>query len=292
VTGDEDALRPRVQRAFASLRRFFAQPPGRKSRFVSDLTYAGYAAPGEDHDRAEAAGCEVFTVCQDIAPPDPRVRERWPCHGPAPWPDAEFRRAMLALTDALGVMADRMLREAAQDLGLDDPGVFARLTWSGWHHLRAARIPPRRAAIDPAAEAGKDGLLVIAIRDDSDELTVLPGAVLRFLTGGILSPAPQCPQPQPEAREQYTMTYFHVPNFQSCVRPLPGAPMTAGMSGDDYLHYGTHFTGTFMSRYPERVTTSRILAEDRLAVLTGLREQAASQTFSACGSVPFSSLTS
>lgn len=269
LTLDEAAIGPQLRRAFASSRRFFALSAGRKSRYVSDLTYAGYAAPGEEcagaEDDAGEEGCEAFTVCQDIAPHDPRVRERWPCHGPVPWPDAEFRRAMLGLTEALGFVADRLLRQVALDFGLDDPDVFARLTWSGWHHLRAVHVPQQLESAKPAI--ANDGLLVIAMRDDADALTVLPGAVLRFLIGGKLPSAP-APALSPE---RYTMTYVHAPNFQSCVRPA-----SAAACDGDCLHYGTHFTSAFMRRYPERVTTLRILAEERLAVLTGLREQAAS----------------
>jgi 2-oxoglutarate dioxygenase / 2-oxoglutarate/L-arginine monooxygenase/decarboxylase len=266
LTGMEGALGPQMRRAFASSRRFFGQSAGRKSRCVSDLTYAGYVAPGEEAARvaegeAEAGGREAFTVCQDVSPDDPRVRERWPCHGPVPWPDAEFRRAMLALTDELCALADRLLLQVALGLGLDDPNVFARLTWSGWHHLRTEHVPSRTAANVTGPDGIDDGLLVIAMRDDPDVLTVTPGAVLRFITGETLPLAPTSPTPQPQAREGYTMTYHHAPNFQSCVRPAASA------FGEGCLHYGTYITNAFMRRYPERVTTLRILAEERLAVL-------------------------
>ena len=65
------------------------------------------------------------------------------------------------------------------------------------------------------------------------------------------------------------MVYFHAPNFQTCVRPIQEP------SGDDFLHYGTHFTATYLRRFPARAATLRILAEDRLSVLAGLRRQAA-----------------
>jgi hypothetical protein len=69
-------------------------------------------------------------------------------------------------------------------------------------------------------------------------------------------------------RERFAMAYFHEPNFNACVRPLDDP------TGDDYIHYGTHFTNMFMRCYPDRVTTRRIIAEDRLAVLAGLRDEA------------------
>ncbi|WP_046472421.1 hypothetical protein, partial [Allosalinactinospora lopnorensis] len=62
--------------------------------------------------------------------------------------------------------------------------------------------------------------------------------------------------------------YFHEPNFDACVRPLTDP------AGSAYIHCGTHFTGMFMRCYPDRITTGRILAEDRLAVLSRMRSEA------------------
>jgi isopenicillin N synthase-like dioxygenase len=267
-------LQPDAERAFAASERFFARPATAKARYVSDLTYAGYAEPGEEAGAGEVDRRESFTVCQDIAPHDPRVRERWPCHGPVPWPDAHYRRAMLALTDRLGEVADRLLRRVALALGAEDPDVFARLTWGGWHSLRALHFPPERmqragrpqgTGVGPSID---DGLLVIVLRPgEAEPLTVVPGVLMQYMTCGLLPPAPRGPWPQ--ATDRFAIAYFHVPNFQTCIRPLSES------SGDAFLHYGTHFTTTYMRRFPARPTTLRILAEDRLSVLGGLREQAA-----------------
>ena len=52
------------------------------------------------------------------------------------------------------------------------------------------------------------------------------------------------------------------------VRPLgPSAP-------EEFIHYGTHFTNMFLRCHPERITTRRIHAEDRLSVLDALRAEA------------------
>ncbi|HZU59262.1 MAG TPA: 2-oxoglutarate and iron-dependent oxygenase domain-containing protein [Actinocrinis sp.] len=267
-------LAPEARRAFAASERFFARPAAAKARYVSNLTYAGYAAPGEEAEATEPDRCETFTVCQDIAPDDPRVREYWPCHGPVPWPDAQYRRAMLALADRLGEVADRVLRLVALGLAAEDPDVFARLTWGGWHSLRALRFEPgpaqadRTEAIAAAAARVDDGLLAIVVRpDEAEPLTVLPGVLMQYMTCGLLPPAPR--ESWPQAAERFAMTYFHAPNFQACVRPLNEA------SRDDFVHYGTHFTTTYLRRFPARATTLRILAEDRLSVLAGLRQQAA-----------------
>ena len=51
----------------------------------------------------------------------------------------------------------------------------------------------------------------------------------------------------------------------------------SGHVGRPSMHYGSHFTITFMRRYPEHPTTWRILAERRLTVLghfKGLRRAA------------------
>jgi isopenicillin N synthase-like dioxygenase len=96
-------------------------------------------------------------------------------------------------------------------------------------------------------------------------LTVLPGDILQFITRGYLLSTPH--KVRLNTRERFAMAYFHEPNFQAWARPLLG-PAT-----DEALHYGTHFTNMFMRCYPERVTTRRILAEDRLAVLAALRDE-------------------
>ncbi len=281
-----DEVRAESRPAFAASERFFTRPAMAKARHTSNLTYAGYAAAGEEADATEADRCEAFTVCQDIAPDDPRVREFWPCHGPVPWPDAQYRRAMLALSDRLGEVADRVLRLVALGLAADDPDVFARLTWGGWHSLRALHFEPKFAqAARPEASVAAaaridDGLLVIVVRPDGAEpLTVFPGVLMQYMTCGLLPSAPR--ELWPQAVDRYAMVYFHAPNFQSCVRPLQepsGDDLLHGdefLHGDDFLHYGTHFTTTYLRRFPARATTLRILAEDRLSVLTGLRRQAA-----------------
>ena len=37
---------------------------------------------------------------------------------------------------------------------------------------------------------------------------------------------------------------------------------------DEGVHYGTHFTNMFMRNYPDRITTKRLLAENRYAKLS------------------------
>jgi isopenicillin N synthase-like dioxygenase len=297
-----------IQTAIESSRRFFGAPVRFKADKVSALSYAGYIGSGEEVTAGEADYSEIFTVCKDVALDDPRVRARWPCHGPVPWPDDGYRYSMQAFMDALGAIGEKLLVLAALGLGLDDATAFTKLTADGWHHMRVLRFPAQSEHTARGIGAHTDyGLLVIAAQDEvgglyvrppvegeprnrnwlDDEssagmfeneepwtfvdpapsvLTVFPGDIMQFLTGGALLSTPH--KVRLNTRERYAMAYFHEPSFQACVRPL------SDPDGDASIHYGTHFTRMFMRCYPERVTTQRIHAEDRLSILSALRGEA------------------
>jgi isopenicillin N synthase-like dioxygenase len=94
-------------------------------------------------------------------------------------------------------------------------------------------------------------------------VTVFPGDILQFMTDGLLLSTPH--KVRLNTRERFALAYFHEPNFEAVVRPM------LRPSKDEYIHYGTHFTNMFMRSYPDRITTRRILDEDRLSVLGQLR---------------------
>jgi 2-oxoglutarate dioxygenase / 2-oxoglutarate/L-arginine monooxygenase/decarboxylase len=294
--------------ALAASRRFFAMPMDYKSRHVSDLTYSGYIASGEEVTDGEADYSEIFTVCKDLPLTDTRVQAQWPGHGPAPWPDRQYRQSMQIFMDELGRIGDKLLKLISLGLDLPDVGALSRLTADGWHHMRVLRFPAESSDTSRGIGSHTDyGLLVIAAQDEvgglfvrppiegekrnrnwlpdessagmyeNDEgwnfvrpvphvLTVFPGDILQFLTDGALLSTPH--KVTLNTRERYAMAYFHEPNFNACIRPLLG-PAT-----DEYIHYGTHFTNMFMRCYPDRVTTRRIIAEDRLSILDRLRDAA------------------
>jgi isopenicillin N synthase-like dioxygenase len=290
-----------TDQAFASSRRYFAQPQAQKALCVSDLSYSGYIASGEEITAGQADFSEVFTVCKDLPLHDSRVRAQWPCHGPAPWPDDEYRRSMTLLTEHLGEIGETLLKLVALGLELKDPQALTRLTDDGWHHMRVLRFPTESSKSARGIGAHTDyGLLVIAAQDDVGGLyirppvpgevrkrnwlaeessagmyehedpwtfvkpvpnvfTVFPGDIMQFLTGGHLLSTPH--KVRLAARERYAIAYFHEPNFNAVVRPL---------SNDDegeFIHYGSHFTNMFMRSYRDRITTQRILQENRLAQL-------------------------
>ena len=292
--------------AIEASRRFFAQPLEYKASHVSDLTYSGYIASGEEVTAGEADYSEIFTVCKDVQPDDPRVAQQWPCHGPVPWPDPDYERAMKVFMAELGSIGEKLLTLIALGLGLADMNALTNLTRDGWHHMRVLRFP----ALSPQASRGIGshtdyGLLVIAAQDDvgglyirppvdgerrnrnwlesestagryeNEEpwtyvrpqpsvLTVFPGDIMQFLTGGRLLSTPH--KVRLSTRERFAIAYFHEPGFNATIRPLDDP------AGEDSLHYGTHFTNMFVRCYPDRVTTRRIEAEDRLSILAALRD--------------------
>jgi len=293
--------------AIEASQRFFRLPMQVKARYVSDLTYSGYIASGEEVTAGEADYSEIFTVCEDVAVDDPRVQERWPCHGPVPWPSLAYKRRMQAFMDQLGSIGEKLLRLVALGLDLADIDALTRLTSDGWHHMRVLRFPALSERTSRGIGAHTDyGLLVIAAQDDigglfirppvagerrnrnwlesessagmyeNEEpwtyvapqpsvLTVFPGDILQFLTDGRLLSTPH--KVKLNTRERYAMAYFHEPNFNAIIRPL------AEPASGDYIHYGTHFTNMFLRCYPDRITTRRIEAEDRLSVVQDLRDK-------------------
>ena len=297
----------KTQRAFEASRRFFGMPMQAKAACVSDLTYTGYIASGEEITAGEADYSEIYTVCKDVPHIDPRVQARWPCHGPAPWPDADYRDSMTEFMDELGGIGEKLLALTALGLGLPIDAL-TRLTPDGWHHMRVLRFPKVSARSSRGIGAHTDyGLLVIAAQDDVGGLYIrppvdgelrkknwLPGHssagmyendepwtfvtpvpdVLTVFPGDILqfiTDGHLLSTPHKvrlNTRERFALAYFHEPNFSACARPL------LGPASDEFIHYGTHFTNMFARCYPERITTRRIDAEDRWSVLAALRAQA------------------
>ena len=295
------------ERTFAASRRFFGMPLESKFQFISDLTYSGYIASGEEVTAGESDYSEIFTVCQDVPLNDRRVQAQWPCHGPAPWPDEDYQQSMKAYMDELGSIGEKLLKLTALGLELDDINALTELTKDGWHHMRVLRFPALSQKSTRGIGAHTDyGLLVIAAQDDvgglyirppvegekrnrnwlptesmggmyeNEEpwifvkpvpsvLTVFPGDILQFLTNGYLLSTPH--KVRLNTRERFAIAYFHEPNFEACVRPL------FEPSSDEHIHYGSHFTNMFMRCYPDRITTRRIIDENRLSILGVLKNE-------------------
>jgi isopenicillin N synthase-like dioxygenase len=294
--------------AVGSSKRFFSMPLADKSTKVSDLSYSGYIASGEEVTAGEADLSEIFTVTKDLPLTDPRVQAGWPCHGPSPWPDERYAQDMQALMATFGEIGEKLLKLVALGLELKDPDALTTLTRDGWHHMRVLRFPAKSEHATRGIGAHTDyGLLVIAYQDEvgglyvrppiegekrprnwlpeesaagvfeTDEgwefvtpvpkvFTVFPGDIMQFLTDGALLSTPH--KVTLATRERFAMAYFHEPNFNAVARPL------SDPASEEYIHYATHFTNMFLRNYPDRVTTKRIYAEDRMATLDRLREEA------------------
>jgi isopenicillin N synthase-like dioxygenase len=94
--------------------------------------------------------------------------------------------------------------------------------------------------------------------------------MMQYLTGDYLSSTPH--KVGLNTRERYAFAYFHEPNFNAVIKPLPGFKH-AGTNNVPGIHYGTHFTNMSMRNYPKRITAQRVLAENRMAILDELVQQ-------------------
>lgn len=117
---------------------FFAKPHNEKAACVDSQSYAGYIASGEEITNGIADYSEIFTVTKDLDLDEPRVLDKWPCHGPCPWPDAQMRNPMKTYMEYLGESGEKLL--ALIELGLEVPkGSLTQYTQDGWHHMRVLR---------------------------------------------------------------------------------------------------------------------------------------------------------
>lgn len=117
---------------------FFRRPRHEKAKCVDSQSYAGYIASGEEMTDGIADYSEIFTITKDLPLSDARVRAKWPCHGPCPWPDTQMKEVMSRYNEALGVEGEKLLELVEMGLGVA-PGSLTRYTRDGWHHTRVLR---------------------------------------------------------------------------------------------------------------------------------------------------------
>lgn len=92
---------------------------------------------------------------------------------------------------------------------------------------------------------------------------------MQYLTRNYLTATPH--KVGLNTKERFAHAYFHEPSFQAVLKPLQGG--CGGMMQDTSaratkgIHYGTHFTNMFMRNYPDRITTKRLVAEERYSLL-------------------------
>jgi isopenicillin N synthase-like dioxygenase len=166
--------------AFEHSKAYFKRPYEEKSRQVDDQSFSGYIASGEELTDGIADYSEIFTVTKDLPLTDRRVQQRWPCHGPCPWPDSNYETVMKGLMNVFEDSGQKLLKLTGLGLGLQDPDALTKLTEDGWHHMRILRFPQ----VDKTNGKGKPGrgigshtdygLLVLAAQDDVGGLFVRP----------------------------------------------------------------------------------------------------------------------
>lgn len=131
--------------AKSASKAFFARPHAEKAACVDPLSYAGYIASGEEITAGIRDYSEIFTVTKDLGYEDKRVKERWPCHGPCPWPSGVDKNTGLEMKEAIGRYEKSLAQDGEVLLGLVELGLGAeegalrRLTKDGWHHMRVLR---------------------------------------------------------------------------------------------------------------------------------------------------------
>ncbi|KAH7412934.1 putative 2OG-Fe(II) oxygenase family oxidoreductase [Cadophora sp. MPI-SDFR-AT-0126] len=294
-----------LSECFGTSKSFFRRSYEEKARHVDDQSFAGYIASGEEITDGIADYSEIFTVTKDLPATDIRVQEKWPCHGPTPWPSEQYKNKMDQLMKLLGDSGEKLLKLVGLGLDLKDPDALLNLTEDGWHHMRILRFPH----VNKTNGKGKKGrgigshtdygLLVIAGQDDNWEtsaaglnenddkwlfvppvpntLTVFPGDMMQLITNDYLPSTPH--KVGLNYDERYAFAYFHEPNFSSVIKTLPDFQNEEEKADkSEAIHYGTHFTDMFMRNYPERITANRIRDEGRLDILADLKKRALNST--------------
>ncbi|KAI8939151.1 hypothetical protein NX059_004985 [Plenodomus lindquistii] len=296
-----------AEAAFLTSRKFFDLDYKKKAACVDDQSFAGYIASGEELTDNIADYSEIFTVTKELALSDPRVQQKWPCHGPNPWPFNQMKTVMQAYMDYLGESGEKMLQLIAWGLGMKDGNALTKYTQDGWHHMRILRFPEANN-VNGKGKAGRGigshtdyGLLVIAAQDEVGGLFIRPpiegesyanwkesAAGKNEDTDGwvYVPPVPDVFTVFPGDMMQYITNSFlpstpHKVGLNTRERlsfayfhePNFSAVMKplpgfeAGQDPVDGIHYGTHFTNMFMRNYPKRITAERMKAEGRMALL-------------------------
>ncbi|KAF7559752.1 hypothetical protein G7046_g4400 [Stylonectria norvegica] len=294
------------QNAAAASRGFFARPHDQKAACVDPHSYSGYVASGEEITDGIADYSEIFTVTPDLPAKDKRVQQRWPCHGPVPWPDQDMKSSVDRYMRYLGKAGEKLLQLI--ELGLRVPkGSITDYTDDGWHHMRILRFPGKDNT-NGKGKAGRGigshtdyGMLVMAAQDEVGGLFVRPP---------IQGEAHANWQRSAAGHNENDSKWTYVPPTPGVFTVFPGDMMqymtnsvlpatphkvglntrerfafayfhepnfksvvkplpgyNKGQAPAEGIHYGTHFTNMCLRNYPDRITTKKLLAEDGCQIL-------------------------
>jgi isopenicillin N synthase-like dioxygenase len=250
--GVEAAL---IERAFAAARRFHALPLDAKLKLRLNDNNIGYlpidaSVQGAStvHKATRPNRNESFFISHDRGPNHPDVVAGKPLRGGNQWPSeaipgiTAMRGDMMAYFRALGAMCDRMLPSFAVALGM--PQDFFAPYFADEAHATA------RFLHYPPQEAREDNLFGQAPHTDNSFMTALartdvPGLAVR-LPSGEWFPPPVIPGTflinlgnmmrrwsndrflstphgvlNDSGADRYSIAYFHSPNPDSVIAPLP-----------------------------------------------------------------------
>ncbi len=239
-----------IDRAFAASRRFHALPLDRKLALRLNENNIGYlpmdaSVQGASmvHKATRPNRNESFFISHDRAADHPDVRAAKPLRGCNQWPgDRGLRADMTAYFDALYAMCQRMLPAFAVALGMSSDFFSPYFADEAHATLRFLHYPPQ--------DADEDNLFGQAPHTDNSFMTALartdvPGLAVR-LPSGEWFPPPVIPGTflinlgnimrrwsndrflstphgvlNDSGQDRYSIAYFHSPNPNSVLEPLP-----------------------------------------------------------------------
>jgi isopenicillin N synthase-like dioxygenase len=240
-----------IDRAFAAARGFHALPLETKLALRLNQNNIGYLPMNASvqgastvHKATRANQNESFFISHDRGPDHPDVLAGRPLRGRNQWPEGtpEVREDMMAYFQALGSMCDRMLPPFAVALGVP-ADYFAPFFANEPHaNLRFLHYPPQdpdqenlfgqaphtdNSFMTALARTDVPGLAVRLPPGEWFPPPVLPGTFLinlgnimrrwsndRFLSTphGVLNES---------GTDRYSIAYFHSPNPDALIEPLP-----------------------------------------------------------------------
>jgi isopenicillin N synthase-like dioxygenase len=246
--GVPDAM---VDRAFAASRAFHAIDIERKLALRLNQWNIGYLpidASAQNastvHKATRPNRNESFFISHDRGADHPDVVAQVPLRGRNLWPDgmAQMRADMLAYQTTLGALCNRMIPAFAVALGMPANAFAAAFAGEGHITTRFLHYPPQDPDEDNLfgqAPHTDNSFMTVLAREDTPGLSVrlpsgewfpppiIPGTFLvnlgnmmrrysndRFLATphGVLNDS---------GRDRYSIAYFHSPNPDAVIAPLP-----------------------------------------------------------------------
>ena len=238
-----------IDQTFAEAKRFHAQPADVKmalrmnehnNGYMSMGRYAVWTSEVNTNDKPDLN--EAFFVRRERKPDDPLVLANRRFAGPNVWPEhlPGFRDSVLAYTDAMDALSNRMLPVCAEALDLprnffDAAFADSQFTFRLSHYPPVAALPnqfglaPHTDAnfITFLAQSDVPGLQVRTPAGDWLDVPYVPGSfavnsgdMMTRWTNGRFKSTPHRAVP-PVGRERYAIPFFLGPNLDTVIECLP-----------------------------------------------------------------------